>query len=147
MYNTEQQLTQILPKLAQEAQNDQVRQALLDHEQETKQHVRNIEQCFQILGIQPTQTTEHAVTGLKQDHDTFLQNKPTPNVLTMFDIESAAKSEYLEMAAYQSLIASADLLGYQQCVPLLKQNLQQEEAAAQKLARLALQLGKQAVSS
>jgi ferritin-like metal-binding protein YciE len=51
------------------------------------------------------------------------------------------------MAAYQSLIASADLLGYQQCVPLLKQNLQQEEAAAQKLARLALQLGKQAVSS
>jgi ferritin-like metal-binding protein YciE len=147
MYNTEQQLTQILPTLAQEAQNDQAREAFLQHEQETRQHVRNIEQCFQIIGKQPMQTTEYAVAGLKQDHDTFLQQQPASNMLTIFDIESAAKSEYLEMAAYHNLIASADLLGYQKCVPLLQQNLQQEEAAAQKLARLALQLGKQAVSS
>src|SRR5690349_9649376 len=83
MYNTEQQLTQILPTLAQEAQNDQVRQAFLDHEQETRQHARNLEQCFQIIGKQPMQTTEYAVTGLKQDHDTFLQQQPASNMLTM----------------------------------------------------------------
>lgn len=84
----------------------------------------------------------HAVTGLKQDHDTFVQQQqPSGAILTMFDLNAGSQSEYLEMANYNSLIDAATNLGYQQCVPLFQQNLQQEEAAAKKLATIAHQLG------
>lgn len=141
IYDAEQKLTQVLPTLAQEAQHPQVREAFTQHLQETQQHVRNLEQCFQILGRQPMGLENHAVAGLKQDHDAFLQQQPSPAALTMFDIAAGSKSEYLEMAAYSSLIDAANSLGLQQCVPLFQQNLQQEEAAAKKLAGLAHQLG------
>ena len=141
IYDVEQKLTQVLPTLAQEAQNPQVREAFTEHLQETQQHVRNLEQCFQIVGRQPMQLETYAVTGLKQDHDAFLQQQPSPEALTMFDIVAGSKSEYLEMAAYSALIVSANSLGWQQCIPLFQENLQQEEAAAKKLAALGHQIG------
>lgn len=144
MYDIEQKLAQILPQLANESQNRQAKEAFTQHEQETKQHVRNIEQCFQILGRQPVTMENHAVMGLKQDHDTFVQQQqPAGPILTMFDLNAGSQSEYLEMANYASLIDAANNLGYQQCVPLFQQNLQQEQAAAQKLATIAHQLGQQ----
>jgi|GEM_PF-6421039 len=76
MYDAEQKLTQVLPELARESQNPQVRDAFLQHEQETRQHVRNLEQCFQILNQQPMALENYAVAGLKQNHDTFLQQQP-----------------------------------------------------------------------
>jgi ferritin-like metal-binding protein YciE len=145
MYDAEQKLTQVLPVLAQESQNQQVKEAFLQHEQETRQHVRNLEQCFQILGRQPSALENHTVVGLKQDHDAFLLQNPSPAALTMFDLHAGSESEYLEMAAYNALIDSANALGFQQCVPLFQQNLQQEEAAAKKLATLAHQIGQQQV--
>jgi ferritin-like metal-binding protein YciE len=146
IYDIEQKLAQVLPELAQETHNPQARQAFLEHEQETRQHVRNIEQCFQILGIQPMAVENHTVKGLKQDHDTFVQQqRPPQDILTMFDLNAGSQSEYLEMAHYQGLIEAANTLGHQQCVPLFQQNLQQEMAAAQKLATIAHQLGQSGV--
>jgi ferritin-like metal-binding protein YciE len=144
MYDIEQKLTEVLPELAQEVQSPQARQAFLEHEQETRQHVHNLESCFQLLGCQPLTIECHAVQGLKQDHDTFVQQRhPSPDILTMFDLNAGRESEYLEIAHYQCLIEAADALGYQQCVPFLQENLQQEVAAAQRLAVIAYQLGQQ----
>jgi len=144
MYDAEQKLTQVLPELARESQHPQVRDALLQHEQETRQHVRNLEQCFQILNQQPMALENYAVAGLKQHHDTFLQQQPQLSALMMFDLGAGCQSEYLEMAAYNGLIEAANSLGLQQCIPLFQQNLQQEEAAAKKLSMLAHQLSQQA---
>ncbi len=141
IYDVEQKLAQVLPILAQESQDQPVKDAFLEHQQETLQHVRNLEQCFQIIAHPPVPVDNHAVTGLKQDHDAFLQQQPSATVLTMFDIAAGSKSEYLEIASYNSLIDAANALGLSQCVTLLQQNLQQEEAAAKKLAVLAHQLG------
>ncbi len=140
MYDIEQKLTQVLPILAQESQQPQVKAAFNDHLQETQQHVRNLEQCFHILGRQPQPLEDHAVSGLKQDHDAFVMQQPSAMALTMFDLEAGSKSEYLEMASYNSLIEQANSLGLKDCIPLFQQNLRQEEAAAKKLASLAHQL-------
>jgi ferritin-like metal-binding protein YciE len=147
MYDIEQKLAQVLPELARETQDPQARQAFLEHEQETRQHVLNIQQCFQILGRQPVAMENHAVKGLKQDHDTFIQQHPPQDILTLFDLSAGSQSEYLEMAYYQSLIDAANTLGYQQCVPLFQQNLQQEMAAAQKLATISHQLSMKSAQS
>ncbi len=147
IYDAEQKLAQILPILAQESQEQPAKDAFLQHQQETLQHVSNLEQCFQSIGRQPIPVENHGVIGLKQDHDAFLQQQPSAAVLTMFDIAAGSKSEYLEIASYTSLIDAATALGLTQCVTLFQQNLLQEEAAAKKLAVLAHQLGTKAAQS
>jgi ferritin-like metal-binding protein YciE len=144
MYDVEEKLTEILPTLAEEVQQSQVRTVFLRHQQETRQHVLNLEQCFQILGHQPMALKNHAMAGLKKDHDDFLQQHPSKESLTMFNLGAGTRSEYLEMAAYIGLIDAAINLGLQQCVPLFQQNLQQEEMAARDLVTLARQLGQTA---
>jgi ferritin-like metal-binding protein YciE len=143
MYDVEKKLVQVLPELAKESQDQQVSEAFLQHQQEAEHHVQNLEQCFQILGRSPLKLESHTVAGLKEDHDAFVEQNPSSQALTLFDIAAGSKSEYLEIAAYQSLIQAANALGLQPCVSLFQQNLQQEEAAARKLAAFSQQLGQQ----
>lgn len=145
MYTAEQMILQILPQLAKESNNPQVTNAFQMHEQETRQHVQNLEQCFQILGQRPPQKDCYAVAGLKQDHDAFVKKNPSPDILTAFDLGAADKTEYLEMASYKGLIEKANLMGQPQVAQLLQQNFQQEQAMAQRVEQISMQLDQQMV--
>ncbi len=144
MYDAEQRIVQILPQLANECNNGQVKSAFQHHEQETRQQIKNIEQCFQAIGASPQQVTCTAISGLKQEHDTFLKEQPSKDILTMFDLGAAAKTEHYEIAAYRGLIEKASLMGQKECVRLLQENLNQEEDMAQKVEQISRQFGKQA---
>lgn len=145
MYDVEQKLAQILPVLAQESLDNAAREAFLTHEQETRQHIRNLEQCFQMMGSQPATLESNAVAGFTKDHDAFLQQQPPIQALVLFDLHTAYQSECLEIAAYHNLIDTASILGLQGCVQLFQQNLQQEVSASQKLATIAHQYIQQQV--
>ncbi len=147
MYDAEQRIEQTLPTLEQEAANDQVRQAFSMHLQQTREHIRNLDQVFQILGTKAPKVTCMAIQGLKQEHDTFVKEGPSQQVLTMFDIGAASKTEHYEIASYQGLIEKARLMGQHQIVQLLEQNLKQEEEMARKCEQLGKQLGQQAMQS
>lgn len=121
MYDAEQRIEQTLPTLEQEAANDQVRQAFSMHLQQTREHIRNLDQVFQILGTKAPKVTCMAIQGLKQEHDTFVKEGPSQQVLTMFDIGAASKTEHYEIASYQGLIEKARLMGQHQIVQLLEQ--------------------------
>jgi ferritin-like metal-binding protein YciE len=143
IYSAEQMILQMLPKMAQESNNQQVSQAFQMHEQQTRQQVQNLEQCFQILGQNPPQVTCYAIAGIKQEHDAFLKDNPSADVLTMFDLGGADKVEHYEIVSYKSLIEKANLLGMSQCVPYLQQNLQQEQSMAQTVEQIEHQLAPQ----
>jgi ferritin-like metal-binding protein YciE len=146
MYDAEQRILQMLPLLAKEAQEPQVQQAYQMHEQQTRQQIQNLDQCFSILGEQPQKTTCYAIQGLKQEHDHFLKEQPAPQILQMFDLGAADKTEHYEITAYTGLIDKAKLMGQSQVASLLQQNLQQEQAMAQKVEQFDKQLGKQMIS-
>lgn len=139
MYDLEQKMAQMLPVLAQECMDNAAREAFVTHEAETRQHVLNLEQCFQALGSQPATLENNAAAGLKTDHDNFLQQQPPPQALILFDVRAGYLSECLEIAAYRNLIDAANGLGLSDCVLLMQQNLQQEINAAQKLSAIARQ--------
>src|SRR5579871_6834009 len=143
IYDAEQRILQMLPQMANEASDGQVKSAFQYHEQQTRQHVQNLEQCFQILGEQPKRTSCQAIAGLKQEHDSFMKESPSAEMLTMFDLGGAAKTEHYEIASYQGLIEKANLLGKKDCVQLLQQNLSQEEEMAQKINQISKQISKQ----
>src|SRR6266480_1659645 len=140
MYDIEQKMVRMLPVLAQECLDNQARQTFMLHEQETQQHIRNLEQCFHMLGSQPMGIENHTAAGLQQDHDSFLQQKPPVEAVSMFVIHCGYQSECLEIAAYHDLIDKANSLGLQDCVQLLQLNLQQEVNASTTLAAISHQV-------
>lgn len=137
LYDLEQKMAQMLPVLAQECMDNTAREAFVTHEAETRQHILNLEQCFQILDSQPATLENNAAAGLKKDHDDFMQQQPPPQALILFNARSGYLSECLEIAAYRNLIDAANGLGLSDCVLLMQQNLQQEMNAAQKLSAIA----------
>jgi len=143
IYDAEQRITNILPEMAKEAQDPDIKQAFEQHLTETKQQINNIEQCFQVFGERPKTVACFAIDGLKKEHDNFVREQPSAEILSMFDLEAAVKTEHYEIASYQGLIDTAVTLGQQQCAQLLKQNLDQEEVMAEKAVLFARQLGKQ----
>lgn len=144
--DAEQKIAQILPVMAQEVNNPEVKSGLEKHQQETLQQIKNLEQCFSLLGTKPEKSNCAAIAGLKQEHDSFLKEKPAENILTMFDLGAAAKTEHYEIASYKGLIDKAKVMGQKQVVQLLQENLKQEEAMAKSVESIAHQLGQQMIS-
>ena len=145
MYSAEQIILQMLPQLAKESNNQQATNAFQMHEQETRQQIQNLEQCFQILGERPPKVACYSVAGLKQDHDEFVKENPSQDILTDFDLGATCKTEYFEMASYKGLIDKANMMGQTQVVNLLQQNFQQEQAMAQRAEQLCRQVDQQII--
>lgn len=141
MYSAEHLISKILPQLASESADAQVKSAFEMHERETQQQIQNLDQCFNLLGVQAPKVECEAVKGLKQEHETFKKEHPPEDVLTMFDLGAALKTEHYEIASYTGLIGMARLMGQTQIVQLLERNLNQEQAMAQKVEQLSRQLG------
>ncbi|MGH2505963.1 MAG: ferritin-like domain-containing protein [Ktedonobacteraceae bacterium] len=143
MYEVEQQLARLLTEFADESSSREVKNTFKEHQRETTQHMRNLDQCFEILRRPPLKIEHQTIAGMKLDHDALTHQQISPQMLTLANITAGIKSEYLEMAAYHCLIDAADVLGLQPCIPLFEQNLRQEESFAQKLVKLGHQLGSQ----
>ena len=143
MYDAEQRIAKMLPVMAKECDNPQVKSAFEHHLEETQHQIQNLEQCFQALSAQPEKASCDTIAGLKKEHDTFLKEEPSPEILTMFDLGGASKTEHYEMASYKGLIEKATLLGQQACVSFLQENLKQEETMAKKVEKISKQLGQE----
>lgn len=146
IYDAEQKIAQSLPLMAKEVQNQQVRSAFEQHVQETRQQISNLEQCFQELGVKPEKMACQTLTGLKQEHDNLLKERPSEDLLAMFNLDNVAKAEHYEIASYKALIEKANLIGQKECTQLLQQNLQQTEAMVRKIETLGRQISQQMVS-
>jgi ferritin-like metal-binding protein YciE len=119
----------VLPELANEIKNSEFKEKIRHHLEETKQHVTNLERVFELLGEEPKPDKSHAVDGLVAQHDKVVKNIETDEVRDFFDACAAAKTEHLEIAAYEGLITAAEALGDSEIVGLLEENLDQEKDA------------------
>jgi ferritin-like metal-binding protein YciE len=147
MYDAEQQLVKILPGMASDVSDPQLKSSIQQHEGETRQHVKNLEQCFQILGVSPQSVTCYVIKGFQQEHDQFAQLSPPPDIHTAFDCGSAYKVENFEIASYRGLIEKAGLMGQSECQRLCQDNLRQEEDMAQKAERAGRMIAQQLIQS
>jgi ferritin-like metal-binding protein YciE len=144
MLYVEQKLAnEVLPELVNEVSNSDLKQDLSHHIDETKQQVANLERVFELLGEEPKPDKSHVVDGLTAQHDKVVKNIETNEVRDFFDACAAAKTEHLEIAAYDGLITSAESLGDSEIVTLLEENLDQEKAALKKAEKAAETIAKE----
>jgi ferritin-like metal-binding protein YciE len=140
----ERTLVKTLPKLQEEASDDELASGFESHLAETKQHVANVEQAFRELGEEPKAEKCPGIEGIKKEHDEFVANEsPSPEVLDSFLTGAGARAEHYEIAAYEGLIASAEAMGEGTVADLLHDNLSQELKALEKMKSIGQRLAKQ----
>ncbi len=81
--------------------------------------------------------------GIVAERDEFLKEKPSPEILQVFDLGAAAKAEHYEIVSYSGLVDMAKLMGQKDIAKLLQENLKQEQAMAKTVEGFETQLGKQ----
>ena len=137
IYFTEKQILKALPKMAKKADSDELRAAFDEHLMETQQHVENLEQVFEMLGLKARGVTCEAILGIIEEAKEIMQEADDADTRDAGMIASAQAVEHYEINRYGTLVSWAGTLGHDDVVPLLQANLDQEYAADRKLTELA----------
>ena len=133
IYDAEQQLVEALGELEQDSSNAQLKKAFGTHRAQTEKQVQRLDQVFQILGENPEQTECHGIRGIIQEKKSFQEEDPSPDLIDVFNVGGAIKTEQYEIAEYESLIDLGRELGENKIVKLLSQTLKEEQATLKKM--------------
>jgi ferritin-like metal-binding protein YciE len=126
-----------LPEMIQKASTPQLKQAFESHLAETRNHVKRVEQVFQMHGATPESVDCPAIDGILEEAQEVAGEVADKQVMDAALIAAAQAVEHYEMTRYGTLIAWAKTLGRDDCATVLKANLSEEEAADKKLTQIA----------
>ena len=137
LYNAENQLVGALPKMAKAATSADLRAGFEQHLEQTRAHVKRLEQIFKGLGESPKGKKCKGMEGLIKEGAEMIEEGPAPEELDAGLISAAQRVEHYEIAGYTTAIGLAQRMGEGQVVSLLKASLTEEETADQKLRKIA----------
>jgi len=137
IYYAEQQLVKALPRMADKANDKQLKQDLLFHLDETRAHVQRLEKVFEALGMTRTAVDCPAIDGIIEEADEVTGEVADKSVLDAALINAAQAAEHYEIARYGSLISWARQLGRSDISALLQKTLDEEKVCDRKLTTLA----------
>ena len=141
--NAEQQLTKALPKLAKNAQTDELRQAFQEHLEETREQISRLEEVAEKLGESIKRKTCPGMQGLVKEAEEIMREQKDSSALDAALIAAAQKVEHYEIASYGTLIAWAKQMGHDEPVQLLQETLEEERATDEKLTAVAESIANQ----
>ena len=115
----------------------QLKQGFLAHLDETKTHVKRLEEVFRVHGAEVKAVDCPAIDGIIEEADDVVGEVADDAVLDAALINAAQAAEHYEMARYGGLIAWAKQLGRNDCASILQKTLDEEKATDKKLTSLA----------
>lgn len=137
LYSAETQLVDALPKMAERASSQDLKQAFQEHLRQTQEQVRRLEQIFQDIGETPKGHTCEGMKGLIREGEEMIKMQGDAKVIDAGLIAAAQRVEHYEIAGYGTVRTYAEMLGKQQHASLLERTLQEEEMTDEKLTQLA----------
>lgn len=140
IYDAEHRFLEAQRLMVQQASDDKLKGMIQEHITQTQGQIEVLNQVYQALGQQPQRITCDAAVGLVREGQKGMQEAQSRPIRDCMIAGAIAKVEHYEMASYRGLVAGAQMMGNQQVMSLLQQNLQQEEQAAQQIERTAPQL-------
>ncbi len=150
IYDAEHRFLEGQQEMLQKATDQDLRSAIENHIEQTRQQIANLELVFRELGQEPQRETCEAAQGLVSEAREGLQETGT-DALRDGAIDAAViKVEHYEMGSYRSLLTASRLMDQTEIERLLRENMQQEEEtarvaenSAEELLRKAMQEGGQ----
>ena len=137
VYDCEQKLVKKgLPTMIDAATSPELRRALDQHLQETRQHVTRVERVFSTIGADAKAKDNDILDELTSAAKDMIGDIDDSNLRDAALIVSGNQVEHYEIATYGSLVAFAQQLGFQEAANVLQQTLNEEKASDAKLTEL-----------
>jgi ferritin-like metal-binding protein YciE len=137
IYSAETQLVKALPKMGKAAVSEELRGGFGEHLEQTKGHVRRLEQILTALDEKPTGKHCKGMEGLIKEGGEAAEEGYEGDANDAALIGAAQRVEHYEIAAYGTVRAMAEKLGENEAVKLLSQTLQEEKDTDVKLSKVA----------
>lgn len=141
IYDAEQQLVRAMPSLVEAAVLPELKQAFVQHLEETEVHLDRLRQIFKGLREDPSGNPCRTMSGLIAECQDLLgaERKSDPGVLEAALIGAAQKIEHWEIAAYGCARTYARILGLEELAEWLQKTLNEEGKTNRKLNEIAMQ--------
>src|SRR5579872_4838698 len=144
LYSAENMILKALPKMAKNADSDELRQAFEEHLQQTEGHVERLVQIFERIGASPRGKKCKGMEGVIEEGKEVLAEELPDAVADAAMIGAAQKVEHYEIASYGTARTHAEILGETEAVDLLEQTLQEEKETDERLTELASEINVEA---
>ncbi len=131
LYDAEHRFVEGQQEMVQMASDQDLQTSIQQHLEQTREHIRNLEQVFAQLGEDPRRETNAVAQGLVSEAQEGIQEAQNDAVRDCAIVAAVMKVEHFEMASYRGLIAGAQQMGQQEAVNRFNENLRQEEETAQ----------------
>ncbi len=140
LYSAETQLVDALPKMAEAATALSLKRGFEEHLDQTKEHVRRLEEIFESFDEDPEGKTCQAMKGLIKEGKETIEEDFTDEVRDAALIAAAQRVEHYEIAGYGAVRSYAELMGHDDAVQLLQKTLDEEGETNKKLTAAATEL-------
>lgn len=137
IYWAEKALTKAIPKMIKNASSEDLKEALTEHLEATKEHVLRLEEIFSIIGEKTTAKKCEAMEGLIKEAGRIIEETEAGPVRDAGIIVAGQKVEHYEIATYGTLCAFARVLEEDDAVALLEDTLDEEKEADIRLSEIA----------
>jgi len=136
-YDGEKQLTKALPKMAKAATSPILRDAFETHLEETRGHIERLERVMEGLGEKVRGKHCDGLAGIIEEGKAIMEEDFDEATLDACLIAAGQRAEHYEIAAYGTLVAWAEAMGHTDAVALLREILDDEKGADEKLTSIA----------
>ncbi len=136
-HKMEKKLLEVLEELEQAAERDEIKRALREHREETRQHAMNIEKCFALLDEEIDDSANPVIEAMAKEGKAMIK-KTDDSLVDAIVLVAATESEHYEIAVYETLITNAHARGASEVAALLQQNLVEDQHALE-VARAAME--------
>ena len=137
IFYAEKQILKALPKMAKNAESEELRQAFETHLEETEGQIERLEQVFEMLGKPARGVTCEAINVIIEEGKGIMEDFADSEALDAGILSAAQAVEHYEITRYGTLKTWAEELGMRDAAKLLDQNLQEEKKTDQLLTKLA----------
>lgn len=134
--STERTIMSMLRELEETAHDEELRQLLSHHRDETEQQISNLEQAFSALGTEAHGHRSPTIDGIKTEGREMLE-KVDEGLADSVILGGTVTTEHHEISLYEALITQAAAMGEEDVVALLQENLEQEQHTLQEVERKA----------
>ncbi len=137
LYDAEDQITEALPKMIEAANHEELKSALQQHLEVTRQQIQRLENIFETLGEDASGQTCKGMKGVIKEGDDIVSQGGDHATVDAGIISAAQRVEHYEMAGYGTVRTYAELLGQKKIASLLQQTLDEEREADETLSQIA----------
>lgn len=146
LYSAENQLVKALPKVVKGINNQEMKQTIKDHLEETKNQVLRLREVFGHIGKKPTGKHCSGMEGCIKEVQEALEEDYEGALKDASITGASLRVEHYEIAGYTAAIAIAKTLGEKDIVALLTETLNEETRAAKNVVAGAKPVLKEALT-